>query len=526
MEWQAEYVGPGTSDSPTAMVIDAYGNVYVTGSSNATSGASDYATVKYSTGGIQQWAARYPGIWPRGAAAYSVAVDRFCNVYVTGVAPVGSSGPSKYTTIKYNQSGVQCWVKIYYGEVYQPANIANSIATDYDANVYVTGYSYFNGTGYDYTTIKYDSSGVQQWIVHFAHLANDYAYRIAVDNSENVYVTGYIYGDTSFNNDIATIKYNSAGIQQWVATYNGPVNEGDSATAITVDSYGNVYVTGTSYGGPSTGYDYITIKYNSSGIQQWAARYNGNGNLTDIPHSIAVDSMGNVYVTGYTNSGTTHSWDFATVKYNILGVQKWVALYDYGSQDYATSIALDRQGYVYVTGGSWEGIHCHFATIKYSPTGTQEWCVRTSLGGESPVAIAVDSLNNVYVAGRGDGHYLTIKYNQLTGITPISNEVPGEYRLYQNYPNPFNPSTKIKFSIPLVPPEGGKYVSPSPSERVGVRLCIYDLLGREVTKLVNQPLQPGTYEVTWDGANYPSGVYFYKIEAGSFTDTKKLVLIK
>jgi hypothetical protein len=91
--------------------------------------------------------------------------------------------------------------------------------------------------------------------------------------------------------------------------------------------------------------------------------------------------------------------------------------------------------------------------------------------------------------------------------------------LYQNYPNPFNPSTKIKFSIPL---------SPLSERGAGgfMTLKIYDLLGREVATLVNQPLQPRTYEVTWDGTNYPSGVYFYRLTAGDYSNTKKLVILK
>ncbi len=107
------------------------------------------------------------------------------------------------------------------------------------------------------------------------------------------------------------------------------------------------------------------------------------------------------------------------------------------------------------------------------------------------------------------------------GVNVINNSLPSNFSLSQNYPNPFNPQTKIKFSIPLsrgVTAEGGRGVF--------VSLIIYDLLGREVTTLVNEELKPGTYEVDWDGSNYSSGVYFYKLEAGDFTETKKMVLMK
>ncbi len=105
--------------------------------------------------------------------------------------------------------------------------------------------------------------------------------------------------------------------------------------------------------------------------------------------------------------------------------------------------------------------------------------------------------------------------NTVIGIQTISNEIPNSFSLSQNYPNPFNPSTKIKFSIPSV----------ETTRRV-VSIKVYDALGREVSTLVNQQLTPGTYEVEWDASNYPSGLYFYKLTSGDFTETKRMILIK
>jgi hypothetical protein len=110
------------------------------------------------------------------------------------------------------------------------------------------------------------------------------------------------------------------------------------------------------------------------------------------------------------------------------------------------------------------------------------------------------------------------------GIQNISSEIPQRYQLYQNYPNPFNPATKIKFDIPLSP------LNERGDKGGFVTLTIYDLLGREIATLVNDKLQPGTYEVEWSatggGTNYPSGVYFYSITADQYKETKRMVLIK
>jgi hypothetical protein len=105
------------------------------------------------------------------------------------------------------------------------------------------------------------------------------------------------------------------------------------------------------------------------------------------------------------------------------------------------------------------------------------------------------------------------------GIQPISTEIPQTFALFQNYPNPFNPATKIRFNIPLlrgVDAEG----------RRGVLLNIYDALGREIEILVNEELNPGTYEVEWNAEKYSSGIYFYRLTSGDFSQTRKLVLVK
>ena len=100
----------------------------------------------------------------------------------------------------------------------------------------------------------------------------------------------------------------------WVARYNGPGNYYDNARAIAVGPKGNVYVTGDSYGS-GTGRDYATVKYDGDGNEVWAARYSGPGNNDDRADAIAVDPFGNVYVTGY-SYGSGIRRDYATVKYS------------------------------------------------------------------------------------------------------------------------------------------------------------------------------------------------------------------
>ena len=244
---------------------------------------------------------------------------------------------------------------------------ATAIAVDGSGNVYVTGASTSDTGRFDYVTIKDNSAGQQQWVAYDDGPENsdDIATAIAIDGAGNTYVTGYSYG--SVGSDYATIKYNSAGQQQWARRYNGPANYRDQATAIAVDAIGNVYVTGVSV--DSGGYDYATINDDAAGLQQWIARYNGPGDFDDIPTAMAIDGAGNTYVTGYSRGSVGE--DYATIKYNSAGQQQWVRRYDgpAHSDDEATAIAIDGSGSIYVTGFSTSSAGSDYATIKDHASG-------------------------------------------------------------------------------------------------------------------------------------------------------------
>jgi hypothetical protein len=124
------------------------------------------------------------------------------------------------------------------------------------------------------------------------------------------------------------------------------------------------------------------------------------------------------------------------------------------------------------------------------------------LGGEEASSFA----NNMFIAKTDSIG------NAIIGIENQQSNVPEFYLLHQNYPNPFNPHTAIRFDVV--------------NGRDRSLLVIYDMLGREVTKLVNQSLPAGSYEVKWDARNFASGMYFYKLTVGEFTAVKKMVLVK
>jgi hypothetical protein len=106
---------------------------------------------------------------------------------------------------------------------------------------------------------------------------------------------------------------------------------------------------------------------------------------------------------------------------------------------------------------------------------------------------------------------ITIQLRDVIGIQQINTDIPKKFTLSQNYPNPFNPMTKIKFNVP---------------KSSNVNITVFDVLGRHITTLVNEKLNAGSYETEWNANNMPGGVYFYKIETESYSETKKMVLVK
>lgn len=225
--------------------------------------------------------------------------------------------------------------------------------------------------------------------------------------------------------------------------------------------------------------------------------------------SIAVNSKNTIFVASYSDfSKSTDGGDtWSSLDSKLPTHIPW--LYKYVAVDNNDNIFLNCYGILYSrdTGESWKKI--------FLPT--------SKILSLNPRQIVTDIRNNIYISSKYDtfGSKAGVFMGELikTGVISESDFlITQEFTLLQNYPNPFNPSTKIRYSIPTV---GRDLISTNK-----VVLKVYDVLGREVATLVNEEKQPGTYEVKFDGTNLPSGIYFYRLQAGSFLQTKKLMLMK
>ena len=508
-QWVSTYNHAGSTDIAYGIAADNSGNLYVTGNIiNGTQGA-DYATIKYDPSGTQEWVRIYNGTLNSNDYARAITSDTQGNIYVTGFSTFSGA-----VTIKYNSSGDSLWVRdLLYAN-------CNKIVSDALNNVYCAGI-WGDVSFSDYFVVKYNSSGDSLWSRRYSSPGGfpDVANGIAVDNSGNVYLTGLIY--VGPHSAIATLKYNSSGVLLWNAVYDNPAFGSDVGISVDYDNLGNVYVAG--YGDSSvTGRDMITIKYNSSGVQQWVRRYD-DGN--DEAVSIKVFDANSIYVTGPSLNATRAS-DFILLKYDSNGMQQWLSRYDRNNgTDRPSKMILDNTGNIYITGMSqieaWEDA----ATVKFNSSGTVVWSAIYNAPGIYPdigLDLVLDNMENVCVAGRTYSasnleDYLTIKYSQTTGIQNISSEMPENFSLHQNYPNPFNPSTTIVYDVK------GSINSGKLSK---VNLTVYDALGKEVTVLVNQIQSPGRYSVEFNAKDLSSGLYYCRLMSDDFAETRKMLVNK
>jgi hypothetical protein len=234
--------------------------------------------------------------------------------------------------------------------------------------------------------------------------------------------------------DITVIKYDPAGQRLWTRRYAGPGGQLDAPVAVRADANGNVYVFGTEFGGYSSWYNFVTIKYAPDGTELWVRAYDGPLGRYDFGTAMTLDAAGNCIVTGYSETTYPDSsfvvTEYATVKYDPLGNRKWVNRYSTAHVfDNPADITTDAAGNVYVTGlgltqrgGS--GIQ-NAVTVKYAAGGARAWVAQFNgkpnvAVNDYGVSVKHDGRGGLYVAGDSvpgstSRDFFLAKYNDATG---------------------------------------------------------------------------------------------------------------
>jgi hypothetical protein len=527
------------SDEGWDIATDDSGNVYVTGFFQSptsvfgsdtlinASGAQDLFLVKYdSTGNV---------IWARGAGganseyAEGVATDDSGNVFITGAfqsatitfgsITLTNVGGSDVFIVKYNSAGNVIWAQ---GSTSSGgSDFGYSCATDHSGNVYITGminsstihfgsFTLNGAGGTDMFIVKYDGNGNVIWAKTPGAPFFDRGMDIATDDSGNVFVVGHFasgsihFGTiTLFNystnvDNVFLVKYNSAGTALWAkGSYAAGANYG---WGVATDHSGNCYITGRYSYSPMIIFDTDTlfnavpgnaevfiVKYNGSGIIQWAK--NGNGPGVDFGYGLATDSAGNVYLTGA-----------------------------YSLQSNSTPITFGS----FTLPTASPGMDAMFI-VKYEKGGNVVCATALTGGGDDNNGIAINSSNDIYVGGdfmvnpfvvgtttlalTGNENVFLAKYVPCD-VTLSSNDQTNENEP-KIYPNPSNGI----FNLDL-----------GETNFTNGEIIVTDILGKTIYKSEIRSRGVGTKsEINLKGNS--SGIYFYRItNENRIVSSGKLIL--
>ena len=322
------------------------------------------------------------------------AIDSSGNVYLVGYTTTEEPFGNREALIsKYNSSGVQQWQRLL-GD--SNPNYAYAVVLDSSGDVYVSGI----GDSFDGLIFKYNSSGTLQWQKDIPYMQNAF---IAMDSSNNIYVAGTYYtgGVSNNNRNWLIMKLNNSGSLTWAREMTGSTT--DLVTGIAVDSSGNVFVSGYNFAGQAG-----IVKYNTSGTFQWHRKLDGTS--WEYSGGVAVDSSGNSYVlyhSGSSGSNDTSNGNMVIAKYNSSGTVVWQRTIGDGVyQEFgfnSNSIAIDSSNniYIFVATNSPEAAGDRdYLIAKYNDSGVIQW--QRLLGGgdrENSYGISVDNSGYIYIAG-------------------------------------------------------------------------------------------------------------------------------
>ncbi|MFX1480394.1 MAG: SBBP repeat-containing protein [Promethearchaeota archaeon] len=341
-EWNRTWGGTGY-DIGWGVATDSSNNIYSVGMTESFgTGLTDMVLVKYDDSGVQQWNQTWGG--NETDIGYGVVVDSSNNIYSVGMTLSFGKGNEDLILVKFDSSGVQQWNRTWGGSGLEECV---GVAVDSLDNIYLTGDTNSFGAGtYDMILIKYDSSGVQQWNRTWGAANVDTGIGLAVDSSDHIYISGYTRSFGAGATDAILVKYDSFGEQQWNLTWGGAQN--DNAYGIIVDSNDNIYLAGgtDSFG---AGYlDAFLIKYDASGVQQWNRTWGGS--FQEQAFGLALDSSGNIYLTGSTGSFGMGDGDMFLLKYDSSGVLQWNITWGGIFPDTSFAISIDSEDNVYLEG--------------------------------------------------------------------------------------------------------------------------------------------------------------------------------
>jgi hypothetical protein len=467
---------------------------------------------------------------------YSVQQTSDGGYIITGYTGSFSVGSWDVYLIKTDSLGDTLWTKTYGGS---SMDIGNSVQQTSDGGYIITGFTVSFGASYsDVYLIKTDFSGDTLWTRTYGDSLNDEGRSVQQTSDGGYIIAGYSQSIVTLDYDVFLFKTDSIGETLWTKTYGGSGFEEGYSVQQTLD--GGYIIAGwtDSFGAGRT--DIYLIKTDSLGDTLWSRTYGGTSR-EEYP-TVSQTSDGGFIISGYTRSFGAGMDDVYLIKTNSSGDTLWTKTYG----DIATDVGFSMQetsdgGYI-ISGFTYSfGIGSDVYLIKTDSLGDTLW-TRTYGGSDQDWGFSVQQTTDggfiitghtfSFGAGQEDVYLIKTDSNGLiVGLEEESSEFGiriAEFGLMQNFPNPFHKLTVISYQIPNSHPASSNQELPIRSNHVS--LNIYDLSGRLIETLVNEFQDPGVYHVEWDGARIGSvvrsGIYFYRLQVGDFSTTRKMTLLR
>ncbi len=395
----SESAGTSSSQQKSFVAVDLIGNIYMASSVNGTYGL-DWKVTSWRPDSVLRWSFTHNGTGNLDDVPAAIVVDSAFNVYISGTSR--SSGSNDIKMIKLDSAGNVKW-----NTTYNRTGSAQDVGTGMVVvgnRIFLSGYSQQTTSNYDYTVLKYDTTGLLLWSRHVngSGSGDDYTSSIAAKSNGDVYVTGnaVITGGTR---DIMTLRYTTDGTLQWTKYYGLTTGKNDFGNALGIDAAGNLIVVGQSFVNNNNS-DLVSVKYNgTTGAQTWAAKYSGTYGGHDIGNALVIDPDNYFYVTGSTERASNNT-DYVTIKYRGNGAVTWVQTYNGPGNAADDSRAIIHDGDdVVITGKSGgSGTGADVTTMSYNKgTGVLNWTMRingSTNGNDDAWSLARDEMGNV-IAG-------------------------------------------------------------------------------------------------------------------------------
>ena len=417
-EWVNSTGSVGTYDS-TASVLDNNENLIVVSNTLNSSNNTDVLVTKYDPDGIVLWQTTFDGSSNGNDYAVQVKVNSNNDIFVAST--IYGTSNNDFGILKYNTSGTLLWSNTWNGSA-NGIDIPTDIDIDDNGNIYLVGGTEASNNMSDYAIVKFKDDGTFDWNTNYDYNnLHDGATSIKFDNN-SVIVTG-ASASTVTEWDFATLKINAStgailNTERTTITGAGL----DNALAVATDLNNNIYITG--YIELNENRNIQTVKLNSSFNLEWIRNFNGA--YEDIANDIAVDALGNVFVTGSTENENGGK-DCITIKYNSQGVQLWVEkIGSSGGMDIAKSekLAITSDGGAVIVGSLEQNGNNNFIIVKYDANGNRKFSKHYGLSNENNQAKTVSiHNNNIYVSGVSDGtqrRNTTLKYSTVEKSSNIA----------------------------------------------------------------------------------------------------------